>query len=93
MWDNLIEQDPKVRQMRAESELIGEERGVAQGVAAMQSTAQDTLKERFPFLAATANADIERIKSLDALRHLIMEIVVARDEATARRAIDAHLPM
>jgi flagellar biosynthesis/type III secretory pathway protein FliH len=100
MWDNLIEQDPKIRQIRAESERIGEERGIAQGVeqgieqgvVAMQSTAQNTLKERFPLLATTAYADIERIKSLDALQHLIMEIIVARDEATARRAIDAHLP-
>ncbi len=92
MWDNLIEQDPKVRQMRAESELIGEARGVAQGIAAMQSTVLDTLEERFPQLATAARADVERITSLESLRHLIMEIVVARDEAAARRAIDAHLP-
>jgi hypothetical protein len=104
MWDNLMAQDPKIQQMRAESELIGEARGLAQGeaqgeakglaqgVAAMQGAVLDTLKKRFPHLAETATADIEHITSLDALRPLIAEIIVARDEAVARRAIDAHLP-
>jgi hypothetical protein len=108
MWDDLIEQDPKMRQMRAESERIGETRGIArsvelgialgtaqgiaQGIAAMQGTAQNVLKERFPLLASITHADIERIKSLDALQHLIREIIVARDEVTAMRAIDAYLP-
>ena len=96
MWDNLMEQDPKMQQMRAESEARGVAQGVAQGlaqgVAAMQGAALDALQKRFPLLAKTAKADIERITSLDALRPLIAEIVVARDEAMARRAIDAHLP-
>jgi hypothetical protein len=87
MWDNLFEQDPKVRQMRAESELIGE----ARGIAAMQSTALEMLKRRFPTLVAATKADIESIKSFKALGHLIMEISLARNEAAARRAIKAHL--
>ena len=58
----------------------------------MQGAVQDALKERFPHLSETANADIERITSLDALRPLVAEIIVARDEAAAQRAINAHLP-
>ena len=92
MWDNLMEQDPKMQQMRAESEARGVAQGLSQGVAAMQGAVLDALKERFPHLAETARADVERIASLEALRPLIAEIIVARDEAMARRAIEAHLP-
>ena len=88
MWDNLMAQDPKIQQMRAESR----NEGIQEGIVAMQGAVLDTLKERFPHLAETATADIEHITSLDALRPLIAEIAVARDETMARRAIDAYLP-
>lgn len=83
MWDDLLEQDPKIRQMCAESEA----QGFAQSIAAMQKTARDLLKVRFPLLAETAQAGIEGIKSLKELGLLIEGIAAARDEGAARRVI------
>lgn len=92
IWDYLIEQNPKIQQIRAESELIGEVRGKASGITAMQSAILRILQERFPLLAEKAGTDIEKIQSLEALGQLTVELSVARDEASAYRAIAAYLP-
>jgi hypothetical protein len=91
----LIAEDPKLRKWfdmkRLEGEEEGKEAGRAEGIAAMQGGIFDALNKRFPGLAEEAKPEIEHITSLDALRQLIVEIAVAQDEATARRALEAHL--
>ncbi len=91
MWDNLIAEDPKLKQWLTMKHLEGREEERAEAVAAMQKAALGTLKKRFPQLAEASEADIEQITSYDTLGQLIVEISVAQDEATARRAIEAHL--
>ena len=91
MWDNLIAEDPKLKQWLTMKHLEGREEERAEAVAAMQKAALGTLKKRFPQLAEASEADIEQITSYDTLGQLIVEISVAQDEAAARRAIEAHL--
>ena len=91
MWDNLIAEDPKLKKWFEMYRLEGEQAGKEEGLAIMQGTVLDTLKMRFPRLAEEASLDVESIKSLIVLRQLIAEIVVAPDEAVARRAIKARL--
>lgn len=95
MWDNLIAEDPKLKQWLNMKHLEGREEGKAEeraeAIAAMQKTVLNTLESRFPRLIEDAKPAIEQITSYDALGQLIVEISVAQDEAAARRAIEAHL--
>jgi hypothetical protein len=50
------------------------------------------LYERFPQLATRFQTEIARVETLDLLRRLSITLALARNEATARRAILAIIP-
>jgi hypothetical protein len=83
MWDSLIEQDPKMKQIRAESRTEGE-------VRASQRMVLDLIEVRFPQLSETAKQSVKRIKKLEALRQLGRQLAVAPDEATARQVLSSY---
>lgn len=103
MWDNLIAEDPKLKQWfdtkylegKAEGEIAGEAKGEAkgraEGLAALRSAILNTLKLRFPRLVGETWIAIDTIDSFDTLGQLLAEFAVAPDEATARRALEAYL--
>lgn len=77
MYDNLIEQDPKMKKMRAESEAKGELR-------ASQRMLVKVVNARFPALAELARQQVKHIDNPDTLDLLAQKIVTAPDENTAR---------
>jgi len=77
MYDNLIEQDPKMKKMRAESEAKGELR-------ASQRMLVKVVNARFPALAELARQQVKHIDNPDTLDLLAQKIGTAPDENTAR---------
>lgn len=92
MWDNLIAEDPKLKKWLDVSREEGKAEATAEAIAAVQNGTLTALKKHFPHLVDEVRAEVETIRSLDALSQLIAEISVAQDEAAARRAIKAYLP-
>jgi hypothetical protein len=96
MWDNLIEQDPKIQRWLATSEEKGLEKGLIQGeekaIAALQDSILNDVEKRFPALAQGVKPDIARITQVKSLFQLTVEITLAQDEAAVLRAIQAYLP-
>lgn len=87
MWDSLIEQDPKMKQIRAQSKAEGEAKGE---LKASQIMVLDLIEVRFPQLIGPAKQSVKRIKKLEALRQLAKQIAVAPDEATARQVLSSY---
>jgi hypothetical protein len=106
MWDNLIEQDPKIQRWLATSEEKGLARGLEKGlarglekgliqgeekaIAALQDSILNDVEKRFPALAQGAKPDIAHITQVKSLFQLTVEITLAQDEAAAQRVIQAY---
>jgi len=91
MWDSLIEQDPKKKQIRAQSKAEGKAEGEAKGeLKASQRMVLDLIEVRFPQLSETAEQSVKRIKKLEALRQLGRQLAVAPDEAAARQVLSSY---
>src|SRR5258705_11750386 len=61
MWDSLTEQDPKMKQIRAQSKAEGKAEGE---LKASQRMVLDLIEVRFPQLSETAEQSVKRIKKL-----------------------------
>ena|SRR5215469_3168892 len=77
MYDRLWEENPKVQQIRAESEAKGE-------VQAMRRMLISVVKARFPALVELAQEQALQINSPDALDLLVQKIATAPDEQMVR---------
>lgn len=87
MWDSLIEQDPKMKQMRAESKA----EGLAEGeVQTSQRIILDLLEARFPQVAESVKENVKQIRDAKVLRKLATEIAIAPDEAAVRKALSSQ---
>jgi hypothetical protein len=81
MYDDLMEKDPKMKKIRAESEARGEARGATK---TLRMTILVLVKGRFPALLEQAQQRIKRTRSADELKQLFEQLASASDEATVR---------
>jgi hypothetical protein len=85
MYDDLIERDPKMRKMRAESEAKGRSKGKIEG---LQQALVDVVKGRFPPLAELAQRKVPHVTKPDVLNALLIGIAAAPDESAARALLE-----
>jgi len=89
MYDNLMERDPKMMRIRAESEAKGEAKGEVKGeVKGLQEGLVDIVETLFPDLADLARQRVAGITEKNTLRLLLRGVVAASDEAEAKRLLD-----
>lgn len=81
MYDELFEQDPKMRKIRAESEAKGRAEG-------LQFALVTVVEERFPPLTALAKETVPHISKPNTLQLLLKGIAAAPDEASARLLLE-----
>ena len=85
IYDDLMEKDPKMRKIRAESEARGEARGEAKGATrTLRMTILVLVKGRFPALLEQAQQRVKRTTSVDELKQLFEQLAGTSDEAAAR---------
>jgi hypothetical protein len=85
MYDDLMEKDPKMRKIRAESEARGEARGEAKGaIKTLRMTILVLVKGRFPGLLEQAQQRVKRMTSVDELKQLFEQLASVSDEVAAR---------
>ena len=81
MYDDLMEKDPKMRKIRAESEARGEAKGATR---TLRMTILVLVKGRFPALLEQAQQRVKRTTSVDELKQLFEQLAGTSDEAAAR---------
>jgi predicted transposase YdaD len=90
MYDDLMEKDPKMRRIRAESEAKGEARGEARGeTKGLQKALVSYVKVRFPSLTELARKQVRRLTTPEVLDRLLQGVYSAPDEATARQLLES----
>jgi hypothetical protein len=77
MYDDLIERDPKMQKIRAESRAQGRVEG-------LQEALITTVRVRFPSLTDLAQRKVKRVKKPEALTLLLEQVTAAPDENAAR---------
>jgi hypothetical protein len=78
MYDDLMEKDPKMRKIRAESEARGEARGEAKGaIKTLRMTILVLVKGRFPGLLEQAQQRVKHTTSVDELKQLFEQLASA----------------
>ena len=85
MYDDLFENDPKIKKMRAASLVEGEVRGRTKELRRM---VVKVMQRRFPALVELARKRTAHINKLDVLDSLVDDIIEAPDEATARASLE-----
>ena len=85
MYDDLMERDPKMMRIRAESEAQGEAKGETKG---LQEGFVDIVETLFPDLADLARQRVAGITETVTLRLLLKGVAAASDEAEAKRLLD-----
>jgi hypothetical protein len=83
MWDSLTEQDPKMKQIRAQSKAEGELKASQRMVLAL-------IDVRFPSLIELAKRHVKQVKDPETLTQLAKQIAIAPDEDTARSILDSY---
>ncbi|MBA2392850.1 MAG: hypothetical protein H0V70_08915 [Ktedonobacteraceae bacterium] len=78
MYDDLMEKDPKMRKIQAESEVRGETKMLRKVILSV-------VKRRFPSLLAIAQQRVQSLTRPDDLDIMFEQIEAASDEATVRR--------
>ena len=81
MYDQLWEENPKIRKIRAESEEKGK-------IEALQRAVVTVVNTRFPALSELAEERSKRITKPDALDMMVRLIVGAQNESVARQILD-----
>ncbi|MBO0779121.1 MAG: hypothetical protein J2P37_09880 [Ktedonobacteraceae bacterium] len=90
MWNDLLENDPYIQKLKAESEARGEARGEKIGeVKALQRIALSMVRGRFPELTELAQERVSKVASADQLELVIEMLVNVQDETTARMMLQA----
>ncbi len=100
MYDQLWEENPKIRKIRAESKaegiaegiVEGEARGLAEGEAkgeakGLQTALVTTVQIRFPALSELAERQVKQITKPDMLTLLLRQITIASDEDFVRQVL------
>src|SRR5438552_546956 len=85
MYDELVERDPKMKKMRAESEARGEVKGVAKG---LRKAVLRAVKLRFPALTKLAEEKAQLLRKPGALRVFLRQMVGVPDEQMAAKFLD-----
>lgn len=86
MYDDLFENNPKIKKIRAESK----ERGKTEGqTMALRRAVVNIVQKRFPVLVELARKRTSHISKLAALDNLVLDISDAPDEAAARALLEA----
>ena len=97
MFDDLMERDPKMRKIRAESEARGRAEGEALGKAegealgkaeGLQEAVVTIVEGRYPPLADLARQKVRRITTPDALSIILKSLAAAPDENAARTLLE-----
>ena len=96
IFDELFENDPKIRSMRAESEAKGRAEGIAEGIAegkalGLQIALSTFVEGRYPPLAPLMQEKIKQITTPDALQMIFKAVTAAPDEQTVRMLIELLL--
>ncbi len=96
MYDELIEQDPKMKRIRAESEARGRSEGFAKGrskgrIEGLQEAVVAVISGRFPSLVELAQSKVTTVTKIDALDLVLQAMSKAPDETTARLLLEALL--
>jgi hypothetical protein len=81
MFDDLMEKDPKMRRIRAESEARGKVEGRVEG---LQSSILTIIEARFPVLVGLAQQRVEALTNVDELTALLRQVLAASNEEAAR---------
>ncbi len=85
MYDDLMERDPKMMRIRAESEAKGEAKGETKGeVKGLRTAVVTAVKLRFPTLVELARQKAIKIEVPNELNVFLNEVVNATDENTLR---------
>src|SRR5258708_31513474 len=80
MFDNLWEQDPKIKKLQSEKKA----EGIIEGeILGLQEAVVEFVEARFPVLAELAQQRVSQISNLDDLNRLVKLIATTADEATA----------
>ena len=81
MYDDLMEKDPKMRRIRAESEARGEARGEVMG---LRISILAIIESRFPALVGLAKQRVRALTKVDELTALLRQLLTVSDEEAAR---------
>lgn len=89
MWDDLMEKDPKMRQIREKNIAEGEVKGLAKGevkgeIKGLQQAVVVIVRGRFPELSALAEQRVTQVNEAPVLYYLVEKLSTAPDEAMAR---------
>ena len=100
MYDQLWEENPKIRKIRAESKaegiaegeakglVEGEAKGLVEGEAkGLQTALVTTVQIRFPALSELAERQVKQITKPDMLTLLLRQITIASDEDFVRQVL------
>ena len=92
MYDQLWEENPKIRKIRAESKAEGiaegEAKGLVEGEAkGLQTALVTTVQIRFPALSELAERQVKQITKPDMLTLLLRQITIASDEDFVRQVL------
>jgi predicted transposase YdaD len=96
MYDDLMENDPEMKRLRAKYAAEGRAEGEAKGKAAgltegkmkaLRTTILTLIKVRFPALRKLTQQSISQITDADELQDVFEQLVSASDEATIREIL------
>ncbi len=82
-YDSLLDQDPYLQQQRALERALGR----TEAIQAFQNTVVEIVKSRFPTLLDLAQQRVVQIQEIGALQHLVVQLSIARNYASARRIL------
>lgn len=98
MYDDLMEKDPKMQQIRAKMRDQGLAEGIAKGRAEgeakgeakgrrkeLQKVILVFVQKRFPSLIEQAQRKVSRVMSADELSKLYLELIGVNDESAAQQ--------
>ena len=84
-YDSLIDEDPEVQELVARSKAEGELQGKLEGeIRALQKVALEVVKTKYPPLVELADRQVTRIRQPETLHNLVLLLLNAPDENTAR---------
>lgn len=97
MFDPLLEQDPWIKELRAQDRAkaykTGHEEGIIEGeLKSLRSILVNIARKRFPALSALAEAKATQVDEPEVLSVLTEQISLAADENSARKLLEAQLP-
>ncbi len=94
MYESLLENSTFIKQIKSQSEEKGERRGERKGeLKASRRTAIDVVEARFPHLVEVATQRVRKMRNVEALRQLTVQVAAAPDEAAARQILNGNVSL